>query len=185
MNNKKLIMYVIIILIVIILTRVGYFVFNKINKKKIITEYIPEEEISESQLRQTIITLYFLNSSSLELQPETRKIDPKLLINNPYEILINLLIEGPENQNLEKLIPEGTELLNAEIKDDILFVNFSSEFIDNQNLGLDKEELIIRSIVNTVTELTEINKVKILIDGKEGESFPDNELSFNKIFIKK
>ena len=120
----------------------------------------------------------------MELKPETRKIDSKLLINYPYEILINLLIEGPKNEKLLKLIPENTKLLGTQIKNNILYINLSKEFIDEQNLGKQQEELIVKSIVNTVTELTEINKIAILIEGEEAKAFPDNELNFNKIFIR-
>ena len=184
MKNKKIIMYVIIILIVIILMGVGYYIYNKIKNKNKIIEYTPEKEISEEELRQTVVTLYFLNPNNLELQPETRKIDSKLLINYPYECLINLLIAGPNNENLIKLMPEGTKLIGTEIKDNILYINLSKEFIEEQNLGKKQEELIVKSIVNTVTELTEINKIAILIEGEEGKAFPDNELIFNKIFVR-
>ena len=184
MKNKKVIMYVSIILIIIILMCFGYYIFNNIKNKTKFIEYIPEEEITEEQLRQTIVTLYFLDSETMELKPEARKIDSKLLINYPYELLINLLIEGPKNEKLLKLIPENTKLLGTEIKNNILYINLSEEFIEEQNLGKKQEELIVRSIVNTVTELTEINKIAILIEGEESKAFPDNELNFDKIFIR-
>ena len=100
------------------------------------------------------------------------------------EKLINLLIEGPKNEKLIKLIPENAKLNSAQIKENILFVDFSKEFINEQNLGQQQEELILKSIVNTVTELTEINKVTILIDGEENKGFPDNEVIFDKIFVR-
>lgn len=186
MKNKKLIMYVSIILIVAILIGVGYFIYNNIKNKnnEIISEYIPQEEITEEQLRQTIITLYFLDIENYKLVPEPRKIDSKELIKDPYKVLINLLIEGPKNEKLIKLIPEGTNLISAEIKDNILFINFSKEFINEQNLGKEQEELILKSIVNTVTELTEINKVAFLIEGEQDKGFPDNGVIFDKLFIR-
>ena len=184
MKNKKFIMYFIILFIMVVIIIVGYYIFNKSKNKNNFYEFIPEEEITEEQLRQTIITLYFLNANTNELDIETRIIDPKLLINNPYDFLINLLIEGPNNENLKRLIPEGTQLINTKIVDDILFIDFSKEFILDTNYGKNMEEQILQSIVNTVTELTEINKIKILIDGEEGKSFSDGEVSFDKIFIK-
>ena len=188
MKNKKIIMYAGIVLIVLILLGVGYFIINKIrnnNKIKIMeNEYTPQEEITEEQLRQTLVTLYFLNPENYALAPEARQIDAKELINNPYEYLINLLIEGPKNEKLLKLIPENTKLNSAIVKENILYIDFSEEFIKEQNLGKEQEELILKSIVNTVTELTEINKVKILIEGNEERGFPDDEVNFNKIFIR-
>lgn len=187
MKNKKIIMYVGIILIVLILLGVGYIILNNIknNKNEVeYEEYIPQEEITGEQLRQTVITLYFLDPSTNKLTPEARQIDARELLDNPYELLVNLLMEGPKNEKLLKLIPENTKLNNAQIKDNILYIDFSEDFIKEQKLGKEQEELIVKSIINTVTELTEINKVAILIDGKEDKGYPDGELMFNKIFIR-
>ena len=186
MKNKKIIMYVGIILIVLILLFIGYLIINNIknNNEEIIYEYTPEEEITGEQLRQTVITLYFLDPNTYNLSPEVRQIDAKELLDNPYELLINLLIEGPKNENLLKLIPENTKLNSTQIKNNILYIDFSEDFIKEQNLGKEQEELILKSIVNTVTELTEINKVVILIDGKEDLGYPDGELMFNNIFVR-
>ena len=186
MKNKKIIMYIGIILIVLILLFVGYLIINNIknNNEENIYEYTPEEEITGEQLRQTIITLYFLDPNTYDISPEARKIDAKELLDNPYEILINLLIGGPKNENLLKLIPENTKLNSAQIKNNILYIDFSEDFIKEQNLGKEQEELILKSIVNTVTELTEINKVVILIDGKEDLGYPDEAVMFNNIFIR-
>lgn len=186
MKNKKIIMYVGIIIIVLILLGIGYLIINNIkNKNKnIISEYTPQGEITEEQLRQTVITLYFLDANNYELAPEARQIDAKELIDNPYMVLINLLIEGPKNEKLLKLIPENTKLNNAKIENDILYIDFSEEFVKEQNLGKQQEELILKSIVNTVTELTEINKVSFLINGEQGKGFPDGEVMFDKIFVR-
>lgn len=187
MKNKRIIMYVGIILIVLILLGVGYVIFNKVksNKEELsYNEYIPQEEITEEQLRQTVITLYFLNSETYQLIPEARQIDAKKLIDNPYEVLINLLMEGPKNEKSLKLIPENTKLNSAQIKDNILYIDFSDDFIKEQKLGKEQEELILKSIVNTVTELTEINQVAFLINGESDKGFPDGEVMFNKIFTR-
>ena len=60
MKNKKIL--VILIIIIIILGLVGYFINAQIKKNKEqnkITEYVPEEEITLEQLRQTTVSLYF------------------------------------------------------------------------------------------------------------------------------
>lgn len=169
MKSKRIIMYISILIIIFILILIGCIVYKNIKNenKNENYEYIPQKEITEEQLRQTIIKLYFLDPVNYELVPEARTIDSKELLKNPYELLINLLIEGPKNTKLLKLIPEGTKLIKAELKEDILYIDFSEEFIKEQNIGKEQEELILKSIVNTVTELTEIDKVIILIEGKE------------------
>ena len=185
MKNKRFIMYGAILIIVFILIFIGYFIYKNIKKenKNSEFEYVPQEEISEEQLRQTVITLYFLDSNEYKLAPEARTIDSKQLVSNPYEVLINLLISGPKNEKLLKLIPDGTILIKAELKEDTLFLD-SSEFVKEQNLGKEQEELIIKSIVNTVTELKEVNKVMFLIDGEKDKGFSDDGVTFNKEFIR-
>ena len=181
MKIKKILMYVGIILGLIFVILLGWLVnINKeINEDN---EIIPEQEISDTQLRQTIVTLYFYGKESAKLEPEARQIDARELLNNPYQILINLLIEGPKNEELLKLIPDGTKLNNIEIKDQIVYIDFSEEFIKEQNLGEEQEKLIINSILKTLIELNEVNGIKILINGEENKSFPDNEVSFNEEF---
>lgn len=185
MKNKKIMMYLIIIILIILILLVGYFICKKnIKKSKINNEYIPEQEISNEQLRTTIINLYFLNKETLELIPESRQIDVKELINDPYNKIIELLMRGPENNKLVKLIPENTKINKIDKKEDTIYIDFSEEFIKEQNLGKEQEMLIINSIVKTLTELNEINKVIILINGESNLAYPDNEVNFKTEFIR-
>lgn len=185
MNNKKIIMYVSIVILILIVLGVGFLIYkkNKQNKNEAL-EYIPQEEITDEQLRQTVVTLYFLNIETGELMPEARKLDAKELVKEPYKILIELLMQGPKNEKMIKLIPNGTRLNGIEIKNDCLYIDFSNEMINEQKLGKEQEELIIKSIVNTVTELKEINSVRILIDGKENQKFPDGGVNFKESFMR-
>ena len=180
--NKKLIISIIIILIIVGVA-IWYFFFNDGNKQNEIREIIPEEEISEEQMRQTIVSLYFYNSNTKSLVPEGRLIDVKELIEEPYKKLMELLIEGPQNESLSKTIPEGTIINKIELKGDILYLDLSKEFVDNHSGGEEMESATIYSIVNTMTNLTEVNAVKILIDGEENKAFNDNKIKFDDPFV--
>lgn len=172
MKNKKIGMIFFILLLIILIG--GYFGIQYVKNKDtetIVEEYIPQEEITEEQIRQTIVSLYFLSKESNELSPEARLIDIKEIMNNPYEKLINLLIEGPRNDKNKKVIPENTKLNKSYLEGDCVVLDFSKEFLDYAK-DKDKEKTnMIDSIVNTLTELTEINRVKILIDGNECSEF--------------
>ena len=180
--NKKLIISIIIILIIVGVA-IWYFFFNDSNKQSEISEIIPEEEISEEQMRQTIVSLYFYNSNTKSLVPEGRLIDVKELVEEPYKKLMELLIEGPQNESLSKTIPEGTIINKIELKGDILYLDLSKEFVDNHSGGEEMESATIYSIVNTMTNLTEVNAVKILIDGEENKAFNDNKIKFDDPFV--
>ena len=180
--NKKVI---IIIAIILILTGVGvwYFFFYNKQSQNEVNEIIPEEEISEEQMRHTIVSLYCCNGTSQSLVSEGRLIDVKELIKDPYRRLMELLIEGPQNSELTRTIPEGTRINKVEVKGDVLYLDLSKEFIENHEGGEEKENATIYSIVNTMINLTEINGVKILIEGEENKAFKDNLIKFDDPFV--
>lgn len=180
--SKKIILSIIIVLI-LVGVGIWYFFFYNQNTQSEENQIIPEEEISEDQMRQTIVSLYFYNNDTKSLASEGRLIDVKELLENPYKRLMELLIEGPQNTNLSKTIPDGTKVNKAEIKGDILYLDLSKEFIENHAGGEEAESATIYSIVNSMTNLTEVNAVKILIDGEENKSFKDNKIKFDDPFV--
>ena len=180
--NKKIIL-IIIILAILIGVGVWYFFFFSKNNEQQVNEIIPEEEISEEQMRQTIVSLYFYNESAKSLASEGRLIDAKELVEDPYRKLMELLIEGPQNTSLSKTIPDGTRVNKAELKGETLYLDLSKEFIENHQGGEEQESITIYSIVNTMTNLTEVNAIKILIDGKENQAFKDNKIKFDDPFV--
>lgn len=176
-----------VVVICIVGTIIGYFVYinnqedNEI-KNEVIEEYIPQEEISDSQIRQTMISLYFKDEKGII--PEVRYIDVKVLVGNPYYELLELLLKGPKNENLKKTIPDGTKINKIEREGEILVIDFSKEFIEKHIGGEDEERLTIDSIVKTLTELTEINGIKIKIEGEENKGFVDGKIKFDKVFYR-
>lgn len=183
MKNKKYFIIFIILFLIILIG--GYYILRIVKNKKeenILQDYTPEQEITEEQNRQTIVSLYFINKETKQISPEARLIDITEIINNPYERLVTLLIEGPKNEKLEKAIPENTVLNNVELKGDILYIDLSHDFIDNAKEGKENENKILETIVKTVTELNEVNSVKILIDGEENKCFKDEQINFEKAF---
>ncbi len=172
--NKKIVL-IIIILIIILLGVFYFFISNK--EEKMEEEYQPQEEITDEQMRQTIISLYYENKETGELMPEGRLIDVKTLLNNPYKILIEMLIAEPKNNKLQSAIPNGTIINNVELKNDILYVDFFQKRIyrKSSRWRRKKKKATVYSIVNTLCELTEVNKIKILINGEENKSFKDEK----------
>ena len=127
----------------------------------------PEEEISEEQMRLTAITLYFEDKESMQLVTEEKKVDAKDLVDNPYLYIVNLLILGPNSENLQNPIPEGTKVNKAELNGDCVTVDLSKDFLNSSGTNA------IYSIVNSLTELKEVNSVKFLIDGEEQDNMKE------------
>ena len=115
------------------------------------------------------VSLYFAYSSEVEfyLVKETREISPG---NDIYKSVLEELIKGPETSGLYPTIPSNVKVNSVKLSDGTAVVDFSKEIITNFEEiphSSTTEALAISSIVNTLTEFEEIDKVKIIIEGKE------------------
>ncbi len=182
--NKKIFKIVLIAIVLILIIAISiYLILVNVSSEEV-TEYIPQEEVTDESLRQTNITLYFVNKEKDEIDSEIRTIDSKILLENPYEVLINLLIAGPKTDNLKSAIPSDVKVYKVELNKEILNIDFSEEFVKNHPGGERDENNTITSILKTVTQLKEVNGIKILIEGKENSSFADGNFNFKEAFMK-
>lgn len=69
------------------------------------TEIEPQEEIAE-QKEETEVKLYYVDKTSGVITPEIRKIEAKTLIDKPYIKILEMLVEGPQSENLTTEIPK-------------------------------------------------------------------------------
>lgn len=156
-------------------------IFNK--NEEMINEYIPEVEISDSELRKTLVTLYFIDGNG-DVKGETRLIDSKELLRNPYIALVGMLLEGPKDTNLKPTIPTGTKIIDAKLNKKCVTINLSKEFVDGANGDVHQKCNTIYTIVNTLTELNEVQSVKFLIDGEEVEGFTEDAIKLTNEFAR-
>ena len=177
-NNLKTIFSLLVIVVLVIF---GYLIFNKFivpvweryKEKPIVTKEVPykEEEIKEVQpvpIEEMVeVNLYFSDSQAMYLVPEKRKISqiPSLARQAVIE-----LIKGPENSDLYSTIPEGTQVNELYIADDIAYIDLSEEIFKNHPGGSSGELMTVYSIVNTLTEIPPIEGVQILVEGNEMKS---------------
>ena len=171
MKRNRIILITFFVIIIFIILGVFINRNNSKNSNSGETDYTPQEEISESQMRNTIVSLYFLDLKTNNIKPEGRQIDSIELLQNPYLTLIKLLIDGPKNTDLKSIIPENTQILEAYIKNCDVTLNFSSEIL---NFSDETQKFnIINSILKTLSELNEVESFNILINGEKNEQFPD------------
>jgi spore germination protein GerM len=85
---------------------------------------------------------------------------------------IQLLLAGPNASERSKgcrsLIPDGTRLLSASVRDGVALLNFSEEFEYNR-VGVEGYLGQLMQIVYTATEFSTVNSVQFLIDGQKKE----------------
>ena len=182
-GKKKLIIWISIAIAMII--GISLFISIEIkddNGNNYELEIVPQEEISDEQLRETIINLYFVDGNN-EIIGESRKIDSKNLIKEPYVQVLQMLFNGPKNEEIKTYIPENVKV-NSAIKDgECLLIDVSKEFIEKMDENQEHQSLVISQIVNTMTQFSEINCVKIIIDGEANCEFKGGNIRFEQLFF--
>lgn len=128
----------------------------------------PGEQIDSIQSAK--LTLYFSDRAGDGLVAETQTVHYSS--NTSLEkLVVERLIKGPVSSNALATLPEGTTLVNASVADRICYVSFNEAF-KNQNYDI-KEETVIYSIVNSLTNLGHIDKVQILVNGDSSGVYRD------------
>ena len=182
MKNKKIFFILILVLIIILISL--YWVIknfktqNSANENNSISEYTPEEEISSKQMRETTVTLFFVDTDG-NIKSEGKLIDSASLLQNPYKQLIELLISGPQSDELNNVFPENTKILDAKVNNGCVCLNFSEELL---NFKDDTQKFnVINCILNTLKQLNEVNSIKILINGNSNDCFNEEYNITNKL----
>lgn len=69
------------------------------------------------------------------------------------------------------IIPDGTKILDLKLEESILTINFSKEIL---NVVHCDEQKMIEAIIYSLTEIKDIKKIKILVEGKPLTNLPNS-----------
>lgn len=120
----------------------------------------PGKQINSSV--ETTLTLYFASKDGTELVKETRNVHYSTNI-SMEKLVMEQLIEGPKRSSAASTLPSSTKLITVAVVDGVCYVNMSDTF-KAQNAEVN-EEIVLYSIVNSLTELQGVTKVQIAING--------------------
>jgi len=114
-----------------------------------------------------VITLYFSASDEEFLVPVERKIVVGEGVNNQIKAVLQELIKGPQDTNLSPTLSPQTKIRAVYTKDKIIYVDFSSSFMEKHPGGTSAELVSIYSVVNTILDnFPSYSQVQILINGE-------------------
>ncbi len=119
--------------------------------------------------RQTSAQIYLIASdpTNFWLVPVHRQIAGEVT----PAVALQALLNGPlASEDLMESVPHTTRILGLDIQGGTATVNFSGEIVDDFNGGSLIEAYLVEAIVNTLTEFDYIEKVHILVEGREIES---------------
>ena len=125
------------------------------------------------------MTLYFADESGSSLVPERREVIHDMNTSSMEQLIVEQLIAGPEQEGLRPVLPEGLKVLNLSVNDSVCYINFDATFLEGVTDV--SEYLPIYAIVNSLTELTTVTRVRILVNGSQDVMFRD-VVSLNTAF---
>lgn len=129
---------------------------------------------ADNQIQQNVM-LYFLDPAKNKLVKVER------LVKRPvYErigkTLMRELLVAPEIEGVTAILKPSMQVNEVRIRNRVCYVDFKSEFVKELSLiGVDKK-LLIYSIVNTLTDLDEVEYVQFLINGEQPEQYKETEV---------
>ena len=126
----------------------------------------------------TELTLYFTDEAGEKLYAEKRTVVHSMST-SVEQVILEELIGGPERPGLKATLDPGTKLLNVSVNKNVCYLNFDASFLNN---SLEVRDYIpIYSIVNSISELSGMNRVQISVNGSQEVSFRDS-IPLNTMF---
>lgn len=123
------------------------------------------QSVSKAQLVN--IKVYYPDENATGLVAVEKSIKDT---DNKYQAAVEALMAGTDKKGLANVFPKKAKLLQVTVSGKVAKVDFSRELQKNFVGGSTGEEMLVGSVVNTLTEFPEIQKVQILVDGQEVET---------------
>ncbi len=151
-----------------------------------VSSIIISETEASRLAEKTPIRLYFANGENTKLKLEIRYIDTadtKRSTSHLASVIVRELIKGPSDETaFKRTVPAEAKLRTpVSISGKVATVDMSKEFKTKHSGGKDAEKMTIYSVVNSLTELEDIQKVKFTIAGKVQKEFMGN-FQFDLLF---
>ncbi len=173
--NKKLIAVVCIIWGIVIVSGVMFFQMRSSSKKINIIEITNKEKVVTEEGKVEKINFYVVSDNVDKLLRKEKEIP---LYIKPKDKIRKIVQVSMENLWKSKILKTSQiEIGNIFIKGDMLYIDVDANMLELK-VENRKNLLAIYSIVNSVTEIGNIRKIKFLIDGKEETG------SFSKIYTR-
>ncbi len=126
-------------------------------------QFIENEGNEINTYEEVTLKLYFANEAGegLIVTNRTKEYNTNISLE---KLVVEELIKGPNAEGIYPTINPDTKVANVMLKDNICYVNLDENFL-NQIYTV-SPEVTIYSIVNSLIELPNVNKVQILVNGE-------------------
>lgn len=132
--------------------------------------FVDNEGSQINSNEETSLRLYFADSEGNRLIPVRKPVTYNS--SKPLErVIVDEVIAGPNNSASMSTINPDTKVLSVVVTDGVCYVNLSSEFLSQTNAVT--AEVTIYSIVNSLSELSNVNKVQFLVEGNSNANYQE------------
>ncbi len=154
----------IMILILVVVSGVIWLAFDNLQLRG-------ETQRLNRELRQNKekIAVFFIKSTPTNFYLKPVLVEIGRDQDKYLQALKALFADPPAGSNLTPVFVPETKVLDFKLKNGLAIVNLN-RYATQLNVGAQGEYLAVASIVNTLTKLPDVYRVKIRIDGKEVES---------------
>ena len=126
------------------------------------------EKPAQEKPKEMQVNVYYPRNDGTGLIAVSRKVNTEK--DDKYTAAMKSLLTGTKEKGQTNVIPKKAKLRSVTVKDGVATVDFSKELEQNFSGGSTGEEMLIGSIVNTLTDFPEVEKVQILIEGASVET---------------
>ena len=120
------------------------------------------------------LKLYFANADGTKLVPVYRSLVYNSNI-SMERVAVEQIIKGPNTDVAFPTISKDAKINSVNVKDGVCYVDFDQAFL-TQPYSV-TAEVALYSLVNTIAEFSDVNKVAFTVNGESGFSFMDFEIS--------
>lgn len=148
--------------------------------------FLPNNKTNEFETKQELeyVTVDVMTSSIYLMDSNNYLAKTNIVVNNDdieskATELITALIQGESMEDkipsgFKAVIPSGTKILSIDYNENLIKINFSNELLDT---NAEMEEKIIEAIVYTLTNIDNVDKVIIMIDGNVLTKLPQSNIT--------
>ena len=126
------------------------------------------EKPAQEKPKEMQVNVYYPRNDGTGLIAVSRKVNTEK--DDKYTAAMKSLLTGTKEKGQTNVIPKKAKLRSVTVKDGVATVDFSKELEQNFSGGSTGEEMLIGSIVNTLTDFPEVQKVQIPIEGASVET---------------
>lgn len=125
-----------------------------------------KDEKTEQSLN---VKLYYPDDSGMKLVEVEREIIVDDSVDK-YTAAVEALLEEPGEENLTTIFPKNACFRKVTVEDGLAIVDIDGSILKGFVGGSTGEEFLVGSIVDTLTNFPEVQRVKFLVDGQEIET---------------